>query len=445
MTISEDQYLIYSILTFCWGSIYERKKHPYFFLTGPAGTEKTFLIKQIVNYLTSNNKKYLLMAPTGVAAQNVGGKTIHSELKITGSIYNLKSLSLYDEHSNQRLKSIDYIILEEISMVSSELFTFMSKLFQKIHNNSLEFGGVPVLTVGDLAQLPPVEGDPVFYSPLWKSFFPLFLKLSHRQQDDNKFYDILQEIRTGKLSQETINLIKTKVKNYQPLEDILNTTHIVSHRATSQTINSIISTTLPSFNSNEESFTSTSIDFVNNEQWNLHQAEKTFMHHTNYPSELTLTIGVRVMYLNNNQFKHGLYNGSIGIVTKIFDQESVEVAFPLNDGIKIFHVKKDTIFFTLNGMRAKRTQFPLQNAFALTVHKTQSLTLPHITLSLDESIFATGQAYVAMSRATSWDKLEISSFDINSIKSDQRVLKEYERLQRKYDKNIANYTSLISP
>ena len=82
MTISEDQYLAYNILTSCWGSIYERKKHPYFFLTGSAGTRKTFLTLQIINYLKSNNKKHLLMAPTGVAAQNVSGKTIYSELKI---------------------------------------------------------------------------------------------------------------------------------------------------------------------------------------------------------------------------------------------------------------------------------------------------------------------------------------------------------------------------
>ena len=109
LTISEDQYLAYNILTSCWGSIYERKKHPYFFLTRPAGTGKTFLTKQIINYLKSNNKRHLLMAPTGVAAQNVGGKTIHSELKITGNIYNLRSLSVYDEYSNQRLKLIKYI------------------------------------------------------------------------------------------------------------------------------------------------------------------------------------------------------------------------------------------------------------------------------------------------------------------------------------------------
>jgi len=114
---------------------------------------------------------------------------------------------------------------------------------------------------------------------------------------------MLQEIKTENITQKTIETIKTKVKNYQLLEDILDTTHIVSHQITSQTINSIIFTKLPSFSLNglnEESFTSIANDFVNNEQWTIYQAEKAFMHHINYPSKLTLAVGTRVMYLNND-------------------------------------------------------------------------------------------------------------------------------------------------
>jgi len=380
------------------------------------------------------------MAPTGVAAENVGGKTIHSKLKITGNTYNLQTLSLYDECSKKKLRKIEYIIIDEISMVSSQLFTFISKMFGKLHNNLLEFGGIPVLVIGDLAQLPPVKGDLIFYSPVWKRFFPLFLKIARRQQDDNQFYQILQEVRSGNLSEQTIHAIESKVKMHQDQSSTLDTTHIVSHRKMAQTINFIISTKLPSFDSCEESFTSISVDFVNNKQWDRFQSEKAFMHHTNYPVELVLSIGTRVMYLNNTQFKHGLCNGSIGVIIKIHDQESVEVAFPLESGIKTFTIQKDTAFFTYNGMPAKRIQFPLQSAFALTVHKTQGITLPHSTLSLDESIFANGQAYVAMSRSPSWNKLDITSFNINSIKTDKHVLKEYERLQKIYDENIKSFT-----
>ena len=111
------------------------------------------------------------------------------------------------------------------------------------------------------------------------------------------------------------------------------------------------------------------------------------------------------MYLNNNQFKHGLYNGSIVIIINIFNQENVEVAFPLNDGIKIFHVKKD--------------------------HKTQSLICNTIIVWI---YFCSRTSIVAMSKAPSWEKLQITSFNINAIKTDQHVLKEYGRLQNKYKK-----------
>jgi len=210
-----------------------------------------------------------------------------------------------DEHSKSELKKMEYIIIDEISMVSSQLLTFISKIFCKLHNNLYEFGGIPVLVIGDLAQLPPVKGDPVFYSPVWKGFFPLFLKEPRRQQNDNQFYKILQEVRSGILSEQTLLAIMLKVEMYQKQNsNALDTTHIVSHRKMAQTINSIISIKLPSFNSDEESFTSISMDFVNNEQWSRFQSEKAFMHYTNYPVELVLSVGTRVMFLNNTQFKH---------------------------------------------------------------------------------------------------------------------------------------------
>jgi ATP-dependent DNA helicase PIF1 len=134
------------------------------------------------------------------------------------------------------------------------------------------------------------------------------------------------------------------------------------------------------------------------------------------------------MFLNNKYFSKGIYNGSIGVIIRVPDESVVEVAFPISTGMIIMKVEKDTSYFVVNGGPARRTQFPLQNAFALTVHKTQGLTLPHTTISLDTSMFANGQAYVAMSRASSWQNLDITHFDITSIKADKKMIKEYERL-----------------
>src|SRR3989440_414620 len=178
MLLSEDQYKIFDILTNNWGKK-EHFKHPYFFLTGSAGTGKSFMIQQIVNFLNSKNTKYLLMAPTGVAAKNVDGQTIHSVLHIRNTQTYFETLSHYNNQQKEELSQIKFLIIEEVSMVSSILLSFISLLFAKTHKVSTPFGGIPTLLIGDLAQLPPVNGKQVFHAPEWQEFFPLFLTTSH--------------------------------------------------------------------------------------------------------------------------------------------------------------------------------------------------------------------------------------------------------------------------
>ncbi|GBC09887.1 hypothetical protein RclHR1_00920005 [Rhizophagus clarus] len=139
------------------------------------------------------------------------------------------------------------------------------------------------------------------------------------------------------------------------------------------------------------------------------------------------------MFLTNKLFNEELCNGSIGVITKLIDENCIEVVFPIKSGINQVIVEKTTAYFNFDGAPAHQTQFPLQNAFALTVHKTQGLTLPHATVSLDAQMFAVGQAYVAMSRATSWNNLEIRSFDQDAIKVDNAMLIELDRLKQKFN------------
>src|SRR6266498_802330 len=119
-----------------------------------------------------------------------------------------------------------------------------------------------------------------------------------------------------------------------------------------------------------------------------------------------------IIYLNNKLFEHGICNGSIGVITKIVDNENIEVTFPMTDNITKINVQKMTSYFNINGIPSSRHQFPIQNAFTLTVHKTQGLTLPHTTLTIDENMFTTGQIYVAMSRAPSWNSVSILSLKL---------------------------------
>ncbi|MDW3631959.1 MAG: hypothetical protein QOK71_11010 [Nitrososphaeraceae archaeon] len=133
--------------------------------------------------------------------------------------------------------------------------------------------------------------------------------------------------------------------------------------------------------------------------------------------------------MNNKLFEHNICNGTVGVITKCVDNDNVEVTFPTSENIIKINVQKTTANFEINGIHASRHQFPLQNAFALTVHKTQGLTLPHATLTIDQNMFAPGQIYVAMSRAPSWNSIDIYSFDFDALKVDKNVINEYKRLK----------------
>ena len=202
----------------------------------------------------------------------------------------------------------------EISIVSSTLFTFLSEIFVRLHQSQSPFSKVNVLAVGDLAQLPPVNGSFVFNYIIWQLFYPLFLRNSQRQQNDPIFYKLLEEIRFGKISAQSWTMLEQK--------------------------------------------------------------------HTEHRDQ-PCTLMSR--------------NGTVGIVTHMnAESKTARIAFIGNETITDAYVTPKTIHFTVNGNSASRTQFPLQDCFALTVHKSQGLTLPRTSVFLDSQFFAPGQAYVAL-------------------------------------------------
>ncbi|GBC05190.1 hypothetical protein RclHR1_00610002 [Rhizophagus clarus] len=146
------------------------------------------------------------------------------------------------------------------------------------------------------------------------------------------------------------------------------------------------------------------------------------------------------MFLNNTLYNNCIYNGSIGIITKIHDEKSIDVAFLTKTGLTVITVNKTTDRFNYNSQPASRQQFPIQNAFALTVHKTQALILLNITISLDSQIFASGQAYMAISHAKTWDSLNLIGLEYDAFKTDEQIMiLEYERLQVKYDQLVSSF------
>ena len=169
-----------------------------------------------------------------------------------------------DNKLRTSLKKIDTIIIEEISMVFAELLDFISNMFANLHNNALAFSRINVIVVGDLAQLPPINGQPVFRAAVWSLFYPLFLRSPQRQNNDTEFYSMLEEVRSGNISEETWNKLQQRHAEYlvqTPVDSLLNTTHIVGFRENAQQINRMICNHLPV--SENKFLISQAVDFMN--------------------------------------------------------------------------------------------------------------------------------------------------------------------------------------
>ena len=202
------------------------------------------------------------MAPTGIAAKNINGHTIHLALHIRNTSTYFETLSYYNEQQKKELRQTKAIIINKVLMVSEKLLSFISSLFAKINTVSLPFSRISTLLISDLAQLSPVNGKQIFYASEQQEFFPLFLTTSHRQQNDQLFYNILQKIRLGNISLQTKNLINKKVLLYQNNNiALLNTTYILGFRHEADSINNLICRYLPVLeDTSNESLISIAID-----------------------------------------------------------------------------------------------------------------------------------------------------------------------------------------
>ncbi|CAJ0840813.1 6800_t:CDS:2 [Entrophospora sp. SA101] len=181
-----------------------------------------------------------------------------------------KTLAFSDTQFFKQLQKIDILIIEEISMVSALLFTFISEMFAKIHENTIAFGGLSVIAVGDLAQLPPASGLPVYKSSVWKLFYPLFLRQPQRQNQDFLYYKALEDIRFGNITQKTHNFLLQKFNEshqQKTLEETLNTTYIVGYRETAARFNRMICNMLPV--ENDKFWICDAIDTIDGKQMDL--------------------------------------------------------------------------------------------------------------------------------------------------------------------------------
>ena len=397
------------------------------FLTGRAGTGKTTFLKYIVE---NTPKRCVVLAPTGVAAINAGGVTIHSffQLPLCPYLPDVKELvteyQMPEAHRQLRkekvkiIKTLDLLIIDEISMVRADLMDSIDAVMRRYRKNDQPFGGVQVLMIGDAHQLPPVvtEQDEPWLRKVYKSPFFFHSKVMQRlkyvtielekvyRQSDSGFLDILNNIRGGVMDNNTYRLLNSRLDpRFNPDDSFAAQNQrwirLTTHNRQADTINqekmSALKTRLYTFYAEIEG----------NFPENTIPAEKT----------LQLKEGAQVMFLRNDSREGRYYNGMIATVTEldydgitVTDENGDEINVPLEKWENIqYEIDKETKEIT-PVVEGTFTQYPLRAAWAVTIHKSQGLTFDHVIIDA-ASAFSFGQVYVALSRCRTLEGIVLSS------------------------------------
>lgn len=399
------------------------------FITGPAGTGKSFLL----NYLKDEykTKSLHITASTGIAAINVGGQTLHSwaglglgNLPINETLRNI--LSVKGTHLRKKLRSAKILAIDEISMISAEIFDMLNNLLKVIRQNERPFGGIQLILFGDFLQLPPVnrENGEIFFcfeSEAWQEaqIETITLKDIFRQSEKD-LVNLLNDLRFGELTKYDIELLRSRFKK-EDSDKTFEATILGTHNIQVEKINL---KKLNDINNCEKTYKA---KFEG-------KPEKIEFLKRNCiaPEELVLKIGAQVMMLKNNFAKDGIINGSIGIV-RSFDNKKGYPIVEFTNGALLTIPPNEWAVSKFNEntaqveVEAMMIQIPLVLSWAITVHKSQGMTLEKIRCNLG-SAFAEGQVYVAISRVKSLNGLFIESFNINNVKINKKVIEFYKKL-----------------
>ncbi|HEX3099660.1 MAG TPA: AAA family ATPase [Patescibacteria group bacterium] len=438
--------------TFKWDAQAERAlelmEHgrDHVFITGQAGTGKTTLIE---NFRKSTNKNLVVLAPTGVAAANIGGRTIHSFCGIgpSSSMTRANKLHANDPHKDV-VQHLDMVIIDEASMVRADLLDYFDKFLRTNRGEpKVPFGGVQIVFVGDLYQLSPVVsrdeapmfakayGTPYFFSANIfheVSFKFVELDVVHRQKD-NVFLKLLQSIRVNKAERHELAALNARAldESVNDLEDFtvyLSTTNAIADKVNGYKLGQV--------DGEEKLFKG--IPYGNTSGFQF-PAEM----------ELRLKVGAQVMMLNNDKAGRWV-NGTVGKFKGTYKDkkkkgdEAVEelLMVELEDGTTqyIARNKWDVVDYIWDeNEKAVETdvvggysQYPVKLAWAITIHKSQGKTFDNVVIDLGRGAFAHGQLYVALSRCRTLEGIElVREAVMGDIRMDERVV-EFLDLCRKY-------------
>lgn len=403
------------------------------FLTGKAGTGKTTFLKYLVEH---SSKNMVVAAPTGVAAINAGGVTLHSLFQLPFHPFlpteknsqELLGKIRYQKQRLQLLRKIELLVIDEISMVRCDVLDAVDTILRSVRrNHSTPFGGVQVLFIGDLYQLPPVvtrnEWEEVlgnyydapffFASNAVKEQMPLLIELTtiYRQKEED-FVSLLNKVRNNLLEKEDYDALNHRfIPNFQPTAEEKYIT-LTSHNQQADSIN------LAKRNKLDTPAFTYKATIEDDFPENLYPAE----------AELILKEGMQVMFIKNDTVTKKYFNGKIGIVSSLSNSKITVNC----DGeeIEVFEETWENTRYTLNRSDEKLEQtllgrfiqYPLRMAWAITIHKSQGLTFDKVMIDAASS-FSSGQVYVALSRCTSLEGIVLlSKIPPTAIHSNQKVV-----------------------
>ena len=392
------------------------------FLTGPAGTGKSVTLSKIREYCNLAKIELGITATTGTAAFLINGKTVHSYLGIglaTESaeyIYNHVRHKL--AHIPKKLRKIKALIIDEISMLDEKLLDKISDYLKFVCKNEKPFGGIQVVLTGDFCQLAPVSGDYAFKAKVW---FELNLKTIYltkliRQDGDLKFQKILSDARYGYCSAENYKILSslstTEFGEIKP-------TILYPRNFDVDKINKSESEKLMKSGAKNESY---KIDYPN-----AKYKDKTerWAKSLDIPETISFCVGDQVVVTANIDQDAGIVNGTRGIV---IDVNPICVTIR-----KINDVKIDIKYHESTNVEdpSLRLKFmPLKLAYALSIHKSQGMTLDAVEVDIGPKIFAAGQAYTALSRAQNLESVKVKSIAQKSFIIDPEVLKFYKNIEK---------------
>jgi ATP-dependent DNA helicase PIF1 len=415
------------------------KTGAHVFLTGEAGSGKTHTINEYTDYLREHEIDFAVTASTGIAATHIHGMTIHSWSGI-GIQSELDDDALRhlaeNRYVSKRIKKARVLIIDEVSMLDGRVLTLVERVCRRVRKQQLPFGGLQVVLVGDFFQLPPVagkgkEGNQVvefaFDAEIWNVLRPTvcYLTEQHRQED-SAFLQILSAIRHNEFDETHYETIRERIIERTEAPDDM--TRLYSHNANVDTLNN---TELKKLSGKTHAYTMA-----------LRGPEaltSALVRGCLSPERLELKVGAAVMFTKNNQ-SAGYVNGTLGTVIGF----TADKKYPIvrtTDGLKVETEPMEWTIAEGDEVFAKITQIPLRLAWAMTIHKSQGVSLDAAVMDLSQT-FEYGQGYVALSRVRTLSGIHLLGVNARAFEVHPLVLAEDERFRAASERAITEYERL---